>query len=535
MPRAKPSRSGYCASRHLLRNLDDPRELRRNPLAAEYFCSSSRSRRRTPEEDRRALERICGLVREALGALYVAAEGDRDGAHLGRMHAALLRCEIDRGAPDVVAAELGLSERQLRRERSAAHDAFLRSFRHVAECDRLPATRGSDALPAIVGGDVAQVRLAEAVELHAVGKSRLGLAVFASIAASAPHAATRIEALCLATEAELDAGRLPEARALVDEATAISALHGEKLSEAERDLVAEHIEFLEWSLRWQLGLGAGVAMKPPSVISKPAPNDNNVDKEHALRVRALAAFATQRWEVGDTAQGRSAVRVAQTLLRSLHGSRVAERLAVMHISLRLSALCGSESDKDSERLRAIEELASKAGHVRPRLAARADRLSLEAERLRSAAGTFDGVFADCGVPERGSLGRTLAYVACVAAQWEPDGCRAMRAADLAEAHVAPGSGIALLASSMRARRAIGCGRYVEARLIADTVRREAAQCGNNRFRGSADRDLAMIALAQGRTRDARRLICDAMPILERYGSYRALAEASEIARRVGVH
>ena len=115
MPRAKPSRSGYCASRHLLRNLDDARELRRNPLVADCFASSSRSRRQTPDEDRRALERICGLVRQALGVLYAHAEDDRDGARLGRMHAALLRCEVDRQSPGDVAGELGLSERQLRR------------------------------------------------------------------------------------------------------------------------------------------------------------------------------------------------------------------------------------------------------------------------------------------------------------------------------------------------------------------------------------------------------------------------------------
>ena len=535
MPRAKPSRSGYCASRHLLRNLDDARELRRNPLAAGYFCSSSRSRRRTPEEDRRALERICGLVREALGALYADAEDDRDGARLGRMHAALLRCEIDRQPPERVAAELGLSERQLRRERSAAHDAFLPSFRRVAEHDRAPASVGAARPPALVGADIAQLRLAEAVELHAVGKSSLGLAVFASIAATAPHTATQIEALCLATEAELDAGRLAEARSLVDEAKAVSALHGEKLSDSERALVGEHIEFLEWSLRWQLGLGAGVAMRPPSVISNPAPNDERLEDRRALRVRALAAFATQRWEVGDAAQGSSAVRIAQALLSSLHVSRVTERLAIMHISLRLSALCGSESDKDSARLLAVEELASKTRHVRPLLAARADRLSLETGRLRPAARTFDGVLADCGAAERGSLRRTLAYIACVAAQWEPDPRRAMRAADLAETHVAPGSGIALLARSMRAQRAIGYGRYAEARAIADVVRSEAARCGNNRFRGAAERDLAAIALAQGRTRDARRLIRDAMPVLEHYGSHLAFAEASEIARRVGLH
>jgi hypothetical protein len=537
MPRAKPTRSGYCASRHLLRNLDDARELRRNPLAAGYFCSSSRSRRRTPEEDRRALERICGLVREALGALYVDAENDRDGARLGRMHAALLRCELDRGAPEVVAAELGLSERQLRRERSAAHDAFSRSFQRVAERDRAPATigGGGDGAPVVVGADIAQLRLAEAVELHAIGKSSLGLSVFASIAAAAPHAATRIEALCLATEAELDAGRLPEARALVDEATAMSALHGEKLSDPERALFAEHVEFLEWCLRWQLGTAAGAAMRPPAITREPAPGNDRTDRRRALHVRALVAFASQRWDVGDVQQGREAVRVAQRVVPSLRESRAKERLAVVYVDARLCVFRSGSANEGYSTLLAAEELAARVGHVRPLLAIRAERLGIEAARAPSADRAFDDVLAAFAHTERGSMSRTLAHVSCVVAQWERDPARAARAADVAEELAPSLASTGLLARAMRAQRAIATGRYLEASAIAEYVRFDAARSGNSRLRGAAERDLATIALSQGRPRDARRLICDALPALERYGSGIALADALEIARRVGVN
>lgn len=535
MPRAKPSRSGYCSSRHLLRNLDDPRELRRNPLAAGYFCSSSRSRRRTPEEDARALERICGLVREALGALYVDAESDRDGARLGRMHAALLRCELDRGAPEVVAAELGLSERQLRRERSAAHDAFLRSFQRVVERDRAPATTGGDRAPVVVGADIAQLRLAEAVELHAIGKSSLGLSVFASIAATAPNTATRIEALCLASEAELDAGRLPEAQTLVAEANAVFALHSEKLSASEHALFAEHIEFLEWCLRWQLGTAAGAAMRPPAITREPAAGNDRTDRRRALHVRALAAFASQRWDVGDVQQGREAVRVAQRVVPSLRESRAKERLAVVYVHARLCVFRSGSANEGYSTLLAAEELAARVGHVRPLLAIRAERLGNEAARAPSADRAFDDVLAAFAHTERGSMSRTLAYVSCLITQWERDPARAARAADVAEELAPFLASAGLLARAMRAQRAIATGRYFEASAIAESVRFDGARSGNSRLRGAAERDLATIALSQGRPRDARRLICDALPALERYGSGIALADALEIARRVGVN
>jgi hypothetical protein len=535
MPRAKPSRSGYCASRHLLRNLDDARELRRNPLAAGYFCSSSRSRRRTPEEDRRALERICGLVREALGALYADAEDDRDGARLGRMHAALLRCEIDRQPPERAAAELGLSERQLRRERSAAHDAFLPSFRRVAEHDRAPASVGAARPPALVGADIAQLRLAEAVELHAVGKSSLGLAVFASIVATAPHTATRIEALCLATEAELDAGRLAQAQTLVDEAKAVSALHGEKLSDPERALFAGHVEFLEWCLRWQLGTAAGAAMRPPAITREPAGGNDRTERRRALHVRALVAFASQRWDVGDVQQGREAVRVAQRVVPSLRESRTKERLAVAYVDARLCGFRSESANEGYSKLLAAEEHAARVGHVRPLLAIRAERFGVEAARAPSADRAFDDVLAAFAHTERGSMSRTLAHVSCVIAQWERDPVRAARAADVAEELAPSGASSGLLARAMRAQRAIATGRYLEANAIAEFVRFDGARSGNSRLRGAAERDLATIALSQGRPRDARRLICEALPALERYGSGIALADALEIARRVGVN
>jgi hypothetical protein len=525
MPRAKPSLSGYCASRHLLRNLDDARELRRNQLAAGYFCSPSRSRRRTPDEDRRSLERICGLVREALGALYAEREDDRDGARLGRMHAALLRCEIDRQPPELVAAELGLSERQLRRERSAAHDAFLRSFRRVADAEHLPA---------IVGADIAQLRLAEAVELHAIGKSSLGLSVFASIAATAPHTATRIEALCLATEAELDAGRLAEAQTLVAEVNAVVALHGDKLCESDQALFAEHVEYLEWSLRWQFGIGAGAAMRPPSIVTDLRARNDPSEGRRALCARALAAFASQRWEVGDVQQGREAVRVGQNALPSLRG-RVKERLALMHVDAQLSALRSGPADGGHPQFLAAEQLAAKAGHVRPLLATRAERLGIEAERTQHPDRSFDDLLSAFARTERSSMSRTLGHVACVIVQWERDAIRGARAADIAEELPPSGSTTRLLARAMRSQRAIATGRHAEARALAEGVRSDAARIGNNRLRGSAERDLATIALLQGRPRDARRLIRDALPALERYGSRIALADAFAIARRLGVN
>ncbi|MDB5073777.1 MAG: hypothetical protein JWM87_4888, partial [Candidatus Eremiobacteraeota bacterium] len=56
MPRADPTRSAYCASRHLLRNLDDAAELRRNPLVR--ACFGPAAARRDAGENGRALAAV---------------------------------------------------------------------------------------------------------------------------------------------------------------------------------------------------------------------------------------------------------------------------------------------------------------------------------------------------------------------------------------------------------------------------------------------------------------------------------------------
>ena len=191
MPRADPTRSDYCASRHLLRNLDDAAELRRNPLVRPYFSSDDdEPHRRAAGAALRALDAIRDDVRRALAR---CSEFARGGTHvaLGRMHAALLRCDIDDAPLPTVAAELGLSERQLRRERRAAHAAFAGAFRSVRGAARAPAT----------ACDVVTVRLAEAVELHELGQGAVAQSELASIACGADSPRTT------------DRGALPRRRA----------------------------------------------------------------------------------------------------------------------------------------------------------------------------------------------------------------------------------------------------------------------------------------------------------------------------------
>jgi hypothetical protein len=518
MPRAEPKRSAYCSSRHLLRNLENARELRRNPLTQSYFASHPTLRRDRHTENA-ALERIRARVHRAL-AHFGPDPAHRTHADFGRMHAALLRCEIDRQPLAVVAAELSLSERQLRRERRAAHDAFAAAFVHDAGADA-----GATASP-----DLAVLRLTEAVELHELGQSRLAQAACARLAAAAPRPESRVEALCLAAEIELDGLRCETAVAQLDAARAVLRLRASELNAAAASHAADHIEFVEWLLRWRSGVSVGVASPPPAFATPGGASRERDEPSRALLVRALAAYAHQRWEVGDLARGREATRRAGAVATSLGPERTKERFALLYAEARLTTL-REPVGMESAGLAQLESLARAKGHLRTMLSARAERI---ASTVRTERGerVFDRVLAPFRAAERGSMTAALATAAVFVAQCERDPRLTRTAAELAEGLVPARSAMALLARCTRATRHVEKRRYHEVWPLMQAIRDDAELAGNARVRGAAGRHLATVALLQRRRRTAHRCIEWALPLLVHYGTRHALNQAGELARQL---
>jgi hypothetical protein len=568
MPRADPTRSAYCASRHLLRNLDDAAELRRNPLVRACFTAPPGRHEVDPTH---ALDRVRGMVHASLTRCRERPDNGRVHAGLARMHAALLRCEIDKQPLAVVAAEMGLSDRQVRRERRAAHDAFLHAFRGAA----------NDAPPAAIVRDRAALRIAEATELHELGQSALAMSACEGVANDAPLPERRIEALCLAAEIDLDAARYADAAARLAEATAILSARDVALEGDARALAVERLDLAGWSLRTLTGVSAGVATPPPlaaanalgalahdepraalharalaverldlagwslrtltgvsaGVATPPPLAAANAlgalahdEPRAALHARALAAYALQRWEVGDAARGSEAVRRAQELVPALDRARTKERLAVTFADARICGL--READADYERYLAVEEIATRRGRVRMLLLARAERIGAELRALGGGERVLDRILSPFEPGVRRSLPLALATAACIVAQCEREREAAFAAADLAERLLPPRSAMALIARSIRLRLLIDAERFDEARALAQSLKNDAERLGNERVRGSAARHLATIALAEHRRADAKRHIREALAILERYGTPAALAHARELARRL---
>ncbi|HTD33779.1 MAG TPA: hypothetical protein VK665_08980 [Candidatus Elarobacter sp.] len=517
MPRADPTRSPYCASRHLLRNLDDPLELRRNPLVRACFDAPPGRHEGDPAH---ALDRVRGMVHASLTRCRERPDHGRAHTGLGRMHAALLRCEIDKQPLAVVASEMGLSDRQVRRERRAAHDAFLHAFRRAAK----------DAPPAAMVRDRAALRIAEATELHELGQSALAMSACEGVAHDAPLAERRIEALCLAAEIDLDGARYADASARLAEAGAVLRARDAALEPEVRALANERLDFAAWSLRTLTGASAGVTTPPPLPVANALAATAREETRRALHARALAAYALQRWEVGDAPRGAEAVRRAQELVGALERARTKERLAVTFAEARIIGLRDAEGDY--ERFLAVEEIAARRGRPRMLLLARAERIGTELRALGGAERVLERIVFPFEPGVRRAMPLALATAACIVAQCERDRERAFAAADLAERLLPPRSGMALIARSIRLRLLIDAERLDDARELAQALKNDAERTGNERVRGSAARHLAAIAIAEHRRADAKRHVREALAILERFGTPTALAHARQLARRL---
>ncbi len=215
MPRANPSASFPVAVRHLFRHLDEPLELRRNPLVAEYFARPSSAA--SAETDLDALFRIRSAISDG------AARCEREEREAGREHRARKVARIFeqfyvRGASYREGARaLGLSIQQYFREKRSLclRIAGILSQR---SCD--------DSSPSLWGG-VVEARLEIAERRAAIGDFSGALHVYAEIATQTSSTAAAVRALCLTAAVERQRGNLLPASSRLQEAEALLAAASE--------------------------------------------------------------------------------------------------------------------------------------------------------------------------------------------------------------------------------------------------------------------------------------------------------------------
>jgi hypothetical protein len=302
MPRANPVESIEVAARHLFRHLNDPAELRRNPIVAHHFASRPE---RTADAERDAIAAIRRAIREAAGRC------ERDDLQAGldrraQRNARVFEQFYIRGAPYRAAAKaLSLSVQQYYLDKQAL---CLRIARLVSQ----DGSRSGVSL--LDNGDLARARLDIAERRAGVGDFSGARRVAGDIATHGPSVVARIRALCVLASVERERGDYGRSRSWLKDAAALLATSRERMP-AEDALIGEcqislwlaRVAFDEPSSKDGLEIieGALRLASAPEPIVDPVSQAVLVDvlmegaEQHEAigdfsRAKALAAFAVAR-------------------------------------------------------------------------------------------------------------------------------------------------------------------------------------------------------------------------------------------------
>lgn len=491
MARSDPTRSDYCASRHLLRHLRQPRELSRNPLAHDAFATAGSGT---------ALGTIAARVCSALRTM----DGPQPSAHTWqrvRHTAILLRVDVQRHDPVSVATDLGLSSRQFHRERGIAHERFLDAYRSAISARP---TSSSQNLP--------RQLVERAASLADSGEVASAIPLLEDVASSADPS-DRCAALIHLGEIDAWSHRFDRARRRAHDARALLAAI--PFTNDRYDELADGLAALDLLARW-------FTLGPVAVGRTKAAED--LDSKRGPRETVVrAAAALRKGEAGDALELLSRL---QSFTAILPAAVVADALT---LQAEIADFFGKEesvSETLFERaasLAAANGLHGRALYATHQLASTRwmhTRSALDRRAYRSLVDGIDPALSP----------RLRSYLIFSAADVEVaigHPRRALQAANVAASvstnHYESSSAQGLAAGAlMRLRRIDDAG--AQAAQAAESARKD----GHARVLSLAQRVQALAYLSQGRRRAALAAIEESIECARRFSSTHVLAQAKAI-------
>lgn len=482
MARANPSRSPYSATRHLLKNLRDARELRRNPLARDEFAG------RTSDE---ALRAIADRVD--------AAVAGRSARHV----AILLRVDAERHDPARVATDLGLSTRQFYRERRRAHDAFYADY------------RAGGRAAATVESDFAQRLMTRAVSLADSGETSSAAAIFEDVLSSGAERGVTCEALLRLAEAEAWAHRFDRALMHVRECDAMLAQAA--VDPGRREMLHDGAAAVSLTLRW-------FAEGPAAVT-----------RENSLRTpageRTTLAFAAAALRNGEAAKAFALLGELRSRVGPPGPPEAAVDLLALEAELADFTATNPSLSEDlfarAATLAAAHGLHGRELYARHQLALTRWAHTRRAEERRAYRELVDAI--DPSLPPR-----LRSYLTFSAADVELAIGHPQRALETARAGVSLSTNRYenLSAHGFAAGALVRLGRLADAVEEATVAAQAARAEGLTRVLGLAQRICAQVYFAQGHQRAARAAIEESIECTRRFSTPHVLAQAQALWGRI---
>jgi len=305
MPRANPTASFDVAVRHLFRHLDDAAELRRNPLVRRYFNNQSGI---STFHQKHVLSLIRSAIDAAADRYRDAAGPDASPSTYRQLH--ILRGSMQRVAVRDIANQLGISQRQCYRERSAI-------YRYIADCIRHGEVR--QIPPGAHISSSIGIQMDRAAQRAANGDYHQAMRSYNSLIEKGDIRA-KLEAFIKRVELELELGDLSSAETSLCEFSWLLKTFSKGLSDASVRRASVYLELFGSRLAWERGSFEEAARKLSIARSMSLAFRNDVAKDFRSLYADIALESADRaFNLGDFDATRAFVLVAKDADRTLLG------------------------------------------------------------------------------------------------------------------------------------------------------------------------------------------------------------------------
>lgn len=504
----------------LFRYLGNPEKLKTNPLAARFFFGGESVIENQVDADAKgALEVRNAIVMIAKRLRGIDLQQGRE-RQAERHFQAIFRCDVGREPQKVVAFDLGISIRHLRRERVAAQ-------KRIAEILWLEGEKSAS-----VSLDLALLELALSRQLWEAGDSNAASGLLTAIASTASSLRYRIRAIVDLADVLIQQGQVDATRRIVGEAA--SAIASSPTGAVEREICVSWIELAQSRIEFATGNHrAAQALENAAILTMTANGARRDIVECEMFARGLVARARRRNIWGEFEASRQDL----DQVRELYSGPIAfsAALTVEYLTT-IGDVALSVTGYDPTGYAALKRaLVLAQEHGLGRRAVIAGRTLADMQYLlgeRAAAEDLNHACVEAAV----ALGMSdmimevaldAAELALVRRDWQ----RARPYVELAKQHVATTGTSPIRLRVADADCLLLSGRADLALRQAQSANASAAAIGNERLRGTALRTLAEAQFALKKC-IVEETVREMLSILERHGSKGSLALGLALAARI---
>jgi hypothetical protein len=511
------------ATQHLLRHLDDPVALGRNPLVTSLFDRSEAASRLSAD----AMNRIHGLIRKCAERLRADTPSTPEGRERReRQYQILVRCDLSREPHASVAADLALSRRQFYRERREASD-YLAHF--LADAVRERAAR-----PHAVSVDPFALELSRAKALRLAGAADRAEVVLRDLIRSAAGPAQQIEPWCALVDILINCNRTDEAEVELDLArTALRERNGmprSLLVQLRARLDMQHASYL-----WFQGLTRETAeldARTVGVVTRMSQLTN--PQAHEFFVTTRLRQVQCELMAGSIDRARVDIDQIRTFLTSVDDVPLSVRIFYLITLGNVRGHTPGAADEVSGLLGEALALAQRHGLIELVIEAMS-QLSSNAQLRGDHAAGMRYIYDVLPIAERFALPSQHGMLLNVAAISEASlghHDKAVELAGQARGVLAPNSLESIYSRLAEAQARLSTSGFALAADVAREAYDAAGRIQSDRLAGTALRFLAESHAGLGQRERAKEYILGAVACLEREGPPFALWQSYKAAARI---